>query len=291
MRQSCGPSVVQNGWAVTSSRPRAKSNPMAAAASRPNRSCTSTGNSRVQQRRVRPAAALLDFRHQRHQFLAQPGQHPAHVGRQFLGLVFVQQGVVGALRIPERLGLLALQLDRLFQQRAKRRESRRSSAPLARPAGPSTAVRASSSTNVCGSLISLVVLPLQPTDDHARVALRIGSQRAVGQFLKLLAELRIDPSLVDQPGQQRGSARRDVRPRPAAFACVRPSRARRRWNSIRPCGGRIGKPLDIAASCRRAWLGSCIGRLSNDTADRARGAADFAAIAPRVPLNLAALWP
>ena len=76
------------------------------------------------------------FGHQRHQLLAQPGQHLAHVGRQLLRLVFVEQGVVGALRIAQRLGLLTLQLDHPSPAAGGTRGNRPSAGLPATPAGP-----------------------------------------------------------------------------------------------------------------------------------------------------------
>ena len=155
----------------------------------------------VQSRRVRSAAAVANGCDQRHQFVAKMGQHPGQVGRQLLRLVFVQQRVVGALGVSKRVGLLAFQVDRLFQQRAKR--GKIVVLPGLLPRLLAQDGRASQFLDQrLGQLDLLVILAFQSPCHGAGVAVWIGDQRTGGKFLKLLAELRIDPSLVDQPSQQ-----------------------------------------------------------------------------------------
>ena len=185
------------------------------------------GKLAVQHRGVRLPAALLDFRHQRNQVLAQPVEHLAHVGRQFFRLVIVQQGVVGALRIAQRLGLLALQLERPLQQGAERGKivllPGLLPCLLAQDRRPRQLL-----DQRLRQLHLLVALPLQPADDHGRVAVGTAPVSRARRPTPPVVRRTSDRPTAGGSGRPAGwIARRGSRPRPAAAASARPSRASR----------------------------------------------------------------
>ena len=67
------------------------------------------------ERGVRLAAGSANGRNQRNELFPEIGQHASDIGRQFLRLIIVQQGVVGRLPVAQRLGLLPLEFECLGQ--------------------------------------------------------------------------------------------------------------------------------------------------------------------------------
>ena len=214
------------------------------------------GKLAVQHRGVRLPAALLDFRHQRNQVFAQPVEHASHVGRQFVRLVIVQQGVVGALRIAQRLGLLAFQLDRPLKQGAKRGKIVFLPGLLPCLLAQNRRPRQFLDQRL-RQLHLLVALPLQSPNDYGRVAGGCPLFRRGGcplfrraRFARVRTRRRrkgdcppfsppqtlattppVARRISDRPNadgscRPTGSiGRRDSRPRQAANASARPSRA------------------------------------------------------------------
>ena len=149
---------------------------------------------------VRLPSALDDRRHQRHQLLAQLGQHLPHFGRLRAGFELVQQRVVRHIFVTERRRFLLLELDRLFQERLKPREVVRLARfgpdllPEHRRAGQLFDQR-------LRQLRLLIVVALEIVDHRAGVAVPIGRQRAFEQLGQILADDRVRLPPMHEPGQ------------------------------------------------------------------------------------------
>ena len=237
--------------------PAVKSKPIAADACLPNCFLHGDGDVALEHVEIRPAPLLGDRGDQRHQLLAQPGEHAGDFGRLRTRLVFVEQRIVRLVVVADRGGLLALELDRALQQRPETRE-------VVRLAGLDPHLLAEHGQ--LGELfderlrqlrLAIVVAP-QVDDVGAGVAVRIGRERTVGQLGQPLAHFGRRLALVNQRRPGSSSARRDSRRRRAAAWCVRPNRAaiaRTRDSRLRGSGRRGGRTwLDV---CRSSWCTTC----------------------------------
>ena len=156
----------------------------------------------TQQRRIRAAAACTNGGDQPNELLAEIGQHPSHVRRQFFRLEIVQQGVVGRLLIAQGLGLLTLEFERLGQPRLEVGEivfpPGLLPGALAQDGSPGELLH-----EAARQLGLLVDQPLEPADGDGRFAVRLACQWTGGQFPHFGHECFVRPPLVDHTGKQR----------------------------------------------------------------------------------------
>ncbi len=104
------------------------------------------------------------------------------------------------MRISKRLRLLTLQINGLFQQGEEPWKIVLLPSVLPCLLAQNGCLRQLFDQRL-RQLDPLVILTLQPPDDDTGIAFRL-ADKLLGQFFPLLAELRIDPSLMDQSGQQ-----------------------------------------------------------------------------------------
>ena len=200
-------------------------------------------------RDVRLTARLANLGHQRNQRVAQLGEHGGHLASAGFGLVIVQQGVVGTLGIAQRFGLAAFQFDGFFQQRPKRGEIivRPGGLPnvLAKDGGPREFL-----DERLGQIDFLVVFAQKTPNRGAGVGVRVGGQRAAGQFDQPLAPFGVGSPLVNHAGQHGHLFGAMFPPRSPASWCARPSPTATQSSTTARSVGRIDR-LDRTEHSRR----------------------------------------
>ena len=121
MRQSPGPNPEQNGCAVMSSRPAAKSNPMATAAALGEHLLPVDGELAFEHALVGLLRRRHDLLHERREFGGQVGEQRLQLRDGGARLVLLDQRVVRVPGEPDRVGLLPLELHDLVENRLEAR--------------------------------------------------------------------------------------------------------------------------------------------------------------------------